>query len=152
MARHTHLPHEVQPTTKKETTMKKQLSGRRILAAATLLLAVAVSPLWATEYKPATEECKGCVTNCVMKETGGKVFDACFTAAWVQPAGDCNAKCPDVHRNTLRSELWRAAREKCEADLAPCLKTAGNDNKKILLCRGEEASCKQRTSRFMDPK
>ncbi len=132
--------------------MNKRYSLNRILAAATLLAAVAVAPLWAKEYKPATEECKSCVTRCVMNETGGKVFDACFTAAWVQPPGDCNARCPDVNRNTLRTELWRAAREKCEADLAPCLKAAGNDSKKILLCRGEEASCKQRTSRFMDPK
>ena len=132
--------------------MNKPVSINKLFAATAILTAVAVSPLWATEYKPASEECKVCVTNCVMKETGGKVFDACFTAPWIQPPGECNPKCPDVNRNTLRPELWRAAREKCEADPVPCLQAAGDDNKKIMLCRGEEASCKQRTSRFMDPK
>ena len=132
--------------------MSRRVSISRIFAALTLLAAVAASPIWAADYKPASQECKACVTNCVMKETGGNVFDACFTPRWVQPPGDCNAKCPDVNRNTLRSELWKAAHEKCEADLAPCLQAAKDDRNKVLLCRGEEASCKQRTSRFINPK
>ena len=144
--------HNSNDATKQEKIMSNRYSFNKLAVTATFLAAVAASPLWATEYKPASEACKACVTNCVMNETGGKVFDACFTPIWIKPPGDCNLKCPDVNRNTLRSELWRAAREKCEVDLVPCLKAAKDNNKEILLCRGEEASCKQRTSRFMDPK
>ncbi|ACD94449.1 hypothetical protein [Trichlorobacter lovleyi] len=132
--------------------MSNRYSLNKLVVTATFLAVVAAAPLWATEYKPATEECKACVTRCVMNETGGKVFDACFTPIWIKPPGDCNLKCPDVNRNILRSELWKAAREKCETDLASCLQAAKDDRNKILRCRGEEASCKQRTSRFMDPK
>lgn len=121
----------------------------KIIAAAALLAAMTASPLWAAE--PATEACKTCVTRCVMSETDGKAFNACFAPPWVQPPGDCNAQCPGVNRSKLRSELWKTSREKCEADLVPCLEAAGNDNMKIMLCRGEEASCKARASRFQTP-
>ena len=56
--------------------MSNRYSLNKLVVTATFLAVVAAAPLWATEYKPATEECKACVTRCVMNETGGKVFDA----------------------------------------------------------------------------
>lgn len=116
---------------------------------AALVLALAI-PLAAAAYETPTQDCKECVMKCVMgdQNTTGKALKLCLSRPWDTKAGDCNPTCPNVNRVTLAVELKKVALRKCETDLDACLKTAGSNDRKILLCRAEEASCKSNTIRF----
>lgn len=127
----------------------------KLLAALFCVLIVPVTAS-ARDYTPATQACKDCVMSCVMGEANyqGKKLKLCFSMPWetikTNVVGSCNPRCPDVNRANLAHELWQLARKNCEAALDVCLKRVGDDNKQIMLCRGEEAICKTAANRFLE--
>jgi len=114
----------------------------------TLIAGVVMFIFTNTAYsaEPASEECKKCITKCVIEEDKW-YFKDCINMPSTKR--QCNPICTGADRIKLRRELSAQEKKKCETDYWKCKSDAGGDHQKTLLCASNNEVCKRRLDNFL---